>query len=31
MPLILIGQNLQAKYSEIHAEEDFSINKKSDK
>jgi len=30
MPLILIGQNLQAKYSEIHAEEDFSINKKSE-
>jgi len=30
MPLILIGQNLQAKHSEIHAEEEYSMNKKSE-
>lgn len=30
MPLIMIGQNLQAKHSEIHADEDFAINKKAE-
>ncbi|OFY41664.1 MAG: hypothetical protein A2X18_10050 [Bacteroidetes bacterium GWF2_40_14] len=30
MPLILIGQNLQAKHSEIHAEEEYSMNQKSE-
>ncbi len=30
MPLILIGQNLQARHSEIHAEEEYSMNQKSE-
>ena len=30
MPLIMIGQNLQSKHSEILAEEDFALNKKSE-
>ena len=30
MPLIMIGQNLQSKHSEIRAEEDFEINKKAE-
>jgi uncharacterized membrane protein len=30
MPLILIGQNIQSKHSEILAEEDFAINKKAE-
>ena len=30
MPLIMIGQNLQSKHSEIRAEEDFRINKKAE-
>lgn len=30
MPLIMIGQNLQSRHSEIRAEEDFAINKKSE-
>ncbi|MFI5185766.1 MAG: DUF1003 domain-containing protein [Chitinophagales bacterium] len=30
MPLIMIGQNLQSKHSEIRAEEDFLINKKAE-
>ena len=30
MPLIMIGQNLQAKHAEIRAEEDFCINKKAE-
>ena len=30
MPLIMIGQNLQSKHSELRAEEDFSINKKAE-
>ncbi len=30
MPLIMIGQNLQSKHSEILAEEDFAINKKAE-
>ena len=30
MPLIMIGQNLQSKHSEIRAEEDFAINKKAE-
>lgn len=30
MPLIMIGQNLQAKHAEIRAEEDFLINKKAE-
>lgn len=30
MPLIMIGQNIQSKHSELRAEEDFSINKKAE-
>lgn len=30
MPLIMVGQNLQSNHSEIRAEEDFFINKKSE-
>lgn len=30
MPLIMVGQNLQSKHSEIRAEEDFNINKKAE-
>jgi uncharacterized membrane protein len=30
MPLIMIGQNLQSKHSEILAEEDYEINKKAE-
>jgi uncharacterized membrane protein len=30
MPLIMIGQNLDSKHSELRAEEDFEINKKSE-
>ena len=30
MPLIMVGQNLQSKHSEIRAEEDFLINKKAE-
>ena len=30
MPLIMVGQNLQSRHSEIRAEEDFLINKKSE-
>jgi len=30
MPLIMVGQNLQSKHSEIRAEEDFKINKKAE-
>jgi uncharacterized membrane protein len=30
MPLIMIGQNIQARHSEILAEEDFAINKKAE-
>jgi uncharacterized membrane protein len=30
MPLIMIGQNIQSKHSEILAEEDFAINKKAE-
>jgi uncharacterized membrane protein len=30
MPLIMIGQNLQSKHSELRAEEDFAINKKAE-
>jgi uncharacterized membrane protein len=30
MPLIMIGQNLQSKHSELRAEEDFVINKKAE-
>ena len=30
MPLIMIGQNLQAKHAEIRAEEDFLINIKAE-
>ena len=30
MPLIMVGQNLQSKHSELRAEEDFAINKKSE-
>lgn len=30
MPLILIGQNIQSKHTEILAEEDFAINKKAE-
>ena len=31
MPLIMVGQNIQAKHAEIRAEEDFRVNKKSEK
>ena len=30
MPLIMIGQNLQSKHSELRAEEDYLINKKAE-
>ena len=30
MPLIMVGQNLQSKHSELRAEQDFSINKKAE-
>lgn len=30
MPLIMVGQNLQSKHSEIRAEEDYLINKKAE-
>jgi uncharacterized membrane protein len=30
MPLIMIGQNLQARHSELRAEEDFRVNKKAE-
>ena len=30
MPLIMVGQNLQSKHSEIRAEEDYFINKKAE-
>jgi uncharacterized membrane protein len=30
MPLIMIGQNLQSRHSEIRAEQDFAINKKAE-
>lgn len=31
MPLIMVGQNLQGKHSEIRAENDFEINLKAEK
>lgn len=31
LPLLLIGQNLQNKYSNIRAEQDFKINRKSER
>jgi uncharacterized membrane protein len=30
MPLIMIGQNLQSRHSELRAEQDFTINKKAE-
>jgi uncharacterized membrane protein len=30
MPLIMVGQNLQSKHSELRAEQDFYINKKAE-
>ncbi|MFN8242714.1 MAG: DUF1003 domain-containing protein [Ferruginibacter sp.] len=30
MPLIMIGQNLQSRHSEIRAEQDFAVNKKAE-
>ena len=30
MPLIMVGQNLQSRHSEIRAEMDFEINKKAE-
>jgi len=30
MPLIMIGQNLQSKHSEMRTEEDFIVNKKAE-
>lgn len=30
LPMIMVGQNLQSRHSEIRAEEDFAINKKSE-
>lgn len=30
MPLIMIGQNLQSKHSELRAEQDFLVNKKAE-
>ncbi len=30
MPLIMVGQNLQSKHSELRAEQDFNINKKAE-
>ena len=31
MPLIMVGQNLQSKHSEIRAETDFEVNMKAQK
>jgi uncharacterized membrane protein len=31
MPLIMVGQNLQGRYSELRAEADFEINKKAER
>lgn len=31
LPLLLIGQNLQKKYSDMRAEQDFEINRKSER
>jgi uncharacterized membrane protein len=31
MPLIMVGQNLQGKHSEIRAENDYEINLKAEK
>jgi len=30
MPLIMVGQNLQARHSELRAEHDYHINQKSE-
>jgi uncharacterized membrane protein len=30
MPLIMVGQNLQDRYSEIRAEADFEVNKRAE-
>ncbi len=30
MPLIMVGQNLESRHSELRAEEDFAINKKAE-
>ncbi len=30
MPLIMVGQNLQSRHSELRAEEDFKVNKKAE-
>ena len=30
MPLIMVGQNLQSRHSELRAEQDFSVNKKAE-
>ena len=30
MPLIMVGQNLQSRHSELRAEEDFAVNKKAE-
>lgn len=30
MPLIMVGQNLQSKHSELRSEQDFNINKKAE-
>ena len=30
MPLIMVGQNLQSKHSELRADQDFAINKKAE-
>jgi uncharacterized membrane protein len=30
MPLIMVGQNLQSRHSELRAEQDFAINKKAE-
>ena len=30
MPLIMIGQNLQSRHSELRAEQDFAVNKKAE-
>jgi len=30
MPLIMIGQNIQSRHSELRAEQDFAINKKAE-
>jgi len=30
MPLIMIGQNIQSRHSELLAEQDFAINKKAE-